>query len=176
GCAGSSRTTRAPGHRRHDGPHGHEGGRRRSGTDAARAPDAPPGLTHAARGGARGARAPRGARGRHRAGDAAVDRAAPAHRPAGDSAQFVVRAVLAEHARNIFWGEARSDVVPAALPRAMEESGVSLNWVFTGDDEIRLVNAQPTYLDGRRGIELTYQDTAGHTVTYVIVPGGNLVL
>ncbi|HZP37443.1 MAG TPA: hypothetical protein VFE48_13245 [Methylomirabilota bacterium] len=96
--------------------------------------------------------------------------------PAGDSAQFVVRAVLAEHARNIFWGEARSDVVPAALPRAMEESGVSLNWVFTGDDEIRLVNAQPTYLDGRRGIELTYQDTAGHTVTYVIVPGGNLVL
>lgn len=96
--------------------------------------------------------------------------------PAADSAQFVVRAVLAEHARNIFWGESRSDVVPAALPRAMEESGVSLNWVFTGDDEIRLVNAQPTYLDDRRGIELTYQDTAGHTVTYVIVRGGNLVL
>ena len=27
--------------------------------------------------------------------------------------------------RNIFWGESRSDVVPAALPRAMEESGVA---------------------------------------------------
>ena len=96
--------------------------------------------------------------------------------PAGDPAQLVVRAVLAEHARNIFWGESRSDVVPAALPRAMEESGVALNWVFTGDDEIQLVNAKPTYLEGRRGIELTYQDSAGHTVTYVIVPGGNVVL
>lgn len=96
--------------------------------------------------------------------------------PAGDPAQLVVRAVLAEHARNIFWGESRSDVVPAALPRAMEESGVALNWVFTGDDEIQLVNAKPTYLEGRRGIELTYQDSAGHTVTYVIVPGGSVAL
>ena len=96
--------------------------------------------------------------------------------PGGDPAQLVVRAVLAEHARNIFWGESRSDVVPAALPRAMEESGVALNWVFTGDDEIQLVNAKPTYLEGRRGIELAYQDSGGHTVTYVIVPGGNVSL
>lgn len=96
--------------------------------------------------------------------------------PGIDPAQLVVRAVLAEHARNIFWGESRSDVVPAALPRAMEESGVALNWVFTGDDDIRLVNAKPTYLEGRRGIELTYQDAEGHTITYVIVPGGTVVL
>jgi hypothetical protein len=96
--------------------------------------------------------------------------------PGIDPAQLVVRAVLAEHARNIFWGESRSDVVPAALPRAMEESGVALNWVFTGDDDIRLVNAKPTYLEGRRGIELTYQDTEGHTITYVIVPGGTVAL
>jgi hypothetical protein len=96
--------------------------------------------------------------------------------PGVDPAQMVVRAVLAEHARNIFWGEARSDVVPAALPRAMEESGVALNWVFTGDDDIRLVNANPTYLEGRRGIELTYQDAEGHTITYVIVPGGTVTL
>jgi anti-sigma factor RsiW len=96
--------------------------------------------------------------------------------PAIDPAQLVVRAVLAEHARNIFWGESRSDVVPAALPRAMEESGVALNWVFTGDDDIRLVNANPTYLEGRRGIELTYQDAEGHTITYVIVPGGTVSL
>jgi hypothetical protein len=96
--------------------------------------------------------------------------------PGIDPAQLVVRAVLAEHARNIFWGESRSDVVPAALPRAMEESGVALNWVFTGDDDIRLVNAKPTYLEGRRGIELTYQDAEGHTITYVIVPGGTVAL
>ena len=43
--------------------------------------------------------------------------------PAGDPAQLVVRAVLAEHARNIFWGESRSDVVPAALPRAQHGHG-----------------------------------------------------
>ena len=98
------------------------------------------------------------------------------HAPSIDSAQLVERAVLAEHARNIFWGQSRADVVPAALPRAMEESGVGLNWVFTGDDDIRLIDAKPTYLEGRRGIELTYQDVAGHTVTYVIVPGGTVTL
>lgn len=96
--------------------------------------------------------------------------------PPVDPAQLVARAVLAGHARNVFWGESRSDVVPAALPRAIEESGVGLNWVFTGDEEIQLVNAKPTYLEGRRGIELTYQDVAGHTVTYVIVPGGTVAL
>jgi hypothetical protein len=96
--------------------------------------------------------------------------------PGADSVQLVTRAVLAEHARNTFWGETRSDVIPVALPRAMEESGVALNWVFTGDDDIRLVNAKPTYLEGRRGIELTYQDTEGHTITYVIVPGGTVAL
>jgi hypothetical protein len=96
--------------------------------------------------------------------------------PSIDSAALVERAVLAEHARNIFWGQARSDVVPAALPRAMEESGVGLNWVFTGDDDIRLIDAKPTYLEGRRGIELTYQDVAGHTMTYIIVPGGTVAL
>jgi len=96
--------------------------------------------------------------------------------PATDPAQLVVRAVLADHARNIFWGESRTDVVPAALPRAMAESGVALNWVFTGDEDIQLINAKATYMEGRRGIELTYQDSAGHTVTYVIVPGGSVTL
>jgi hypothetical protein len=96
--------------------------------------------------------------------------------PGVDPVQFVTRAVLAEHARNVFWGETRADVVPAALPRAMEESGVALSWVFTGDEDIQLINAKPTYLEGRRGIELAYQDVAGHTVTYIIVPGGNVTL
>jgi anti-sigma factor RsiW len=96
--------------------------------------------------------------------------------PGIDSAQLVERAVLAEHARNVFWGEARADVVPAALPRAIQESGVELNWVFTGDEDIQLIDAKPTYLEGRRGIELAYQDSAGHTITYVIVPGGNVTL
>jgi hypothetical protein len=96
--------------------------------------------------------------------------------PGADPVQLVTHAVLTEHARNIFWGETRADVVPAALPRAMEESGVALSWVFTGDEDIRLINAKPTYLEGRRGIELAYQDRAGHTVTYIIVPGGSVSL
>jgi len=95
---------------------------------------------------------------------------------APDPVQLMTRAVLAEHARNILWGQSRPDVVPAALPRAMEESGVALSWVFTGDEDIQLSDAKPTYLEGRRGIELTYQDVAGHTVTYVIVPGGSVTL
>jgi hypothetical protein len=93
-----------------------------------------------------------------------------------DPLQLVSRAVVSEHAKNVLWGETRSDVVPAALPRAMEESGVALNWVFTGDEDIQLINAKPTYLEGRRGIELAYEDTRGHTVTYVILPAGKVVL
>jgi hypothetical protein len=96
--------------------------------------------------------------------------------PAADPLQLVSRAVVSEHARNILWGESRPDVVPAALPRAMEESGVALNWVFTGDDDIQLVNAKPTYVEGRRGIELAYKAADGHMVTYVILPTGNVVL
>ncbi|MGH7315541.1 MAG: hypothetical protein ACREJS_04695, partial [Candidatus Rokuibacteriota bacterium] len=96
--------------------------------------------------------------------------------PGADPVQLVTRAVLTEHARNIFWGQTRADVVPVALLRAMEESGVALSWVFTGDEALQLVDAKPTYLEGRRGIELTYLDVAGHTVTYVIVPGGSVAL
>ncbi len=95
---------------------------------------------------------------------------------ASDPLQLVSRAVMSEHARNILWGESRHDVVPAALPRAMEESGVALNWVFTGDEDIQLINAKPTYLEGRRGIQLAYEDAHGHTVTYVILPAGKVVL
>jgi len=94
----------------------------------------------------------------------------------GDAVRLVADAVISEHARTTLWGEPAPDVVPGALPRAMEASGVELNWVFTGDDRIRLINAQPTYLQGRRGIELAYRDTDGHTVTYLVLPAGNLAL
>ncbi|HET8579293.1 MAG TPA: hypothetical protein VFO18_19505 [Methylomirabilota bacterium] len=93
-----------------------------------------------------------------------------------DPLQLVSRAVVSEHAKNVLWGESRSDVVPAVLPRAMEESGVAMDWVFTGDEDIQLVNAKPTFLEGHRGIELAYEDTRGHTVTYVILPAGKVVL
>src|SRR5260370_36191442 len=70
--------------------------------------------------------------------------------PATDPAQLVVRAGLADHARNIFWGEARTDVVPAALPRALAESGGALNWGVTRDEDVQLVNGEGTYMERLR--------------------------
>jgi hypothetical protein len=40
----------------------------------------------------------------------------------------------------------------------------------------RLVNVQPAYLEGRRGIELTYRAADGHAVTYIVLPAGPLAL
>ena len=97
-------------------------------------------------------------------------------RPGGDPLQLLSRAVLTEHARAVLWGEARPDAVPGALPRVMEESGVLLNWVFTGDQDLRLVNAQPTFLEGRRALALTYQDRDGHSVSYIISRDPNVAI
>lgn len=96
--------------------------------------------------------------------------------PTGDPVRLLAQGVISEYARAVFWGQTRQDVVPAMLPRAMEESGVALNWVFTGDATLRLVNAQATYLDGHRGIQLSYVDADGHTVTYIVVPARTMAL
>jgi hypothetical protein len=93
-----------------------------------------------------------------------------------DPLRPLARAVLNEHARTVLWGRARPDTVPTVLPWAMDESGVALSWVFMGDERIQLVNVEPTYLEGRRGIELAYRDTDGHTISYLIVPAPTLVL
>jgi hypothetical protein len=100
----------------------------------------------------------------------------PTTMTAPDPIRLVAQAVISEHARTVFWGESRPDVVPTALPRAMEESGVAMNWVFTGDDKIELIDAQATYLEGYRGIELAYRDSDGHTVTYIVLPARSVVL
>jgi hypothetical protein len=102
---------------------------------------------------------------------------APSLPPASsDPLRLLARAMITEHARTILWGQARPDMVPAVLPRVMEESGVALNWVFIGDDEIKLVDARPTYLEGRRGIELAYLDAEGHAVSYLILPAPTVTL
>jgi anti-sigma factor RsiW len=93
-----------------------------------------------------------------------------------DPLRPLARAAISEHARAVLWGESRPDVVPAVLPRVMEQSGVTLNWLFTGDDTLTLVNAQPTYLEGRRAITLAYEDADGHNVTYLILPAGQMAL
>jgi hypothetical protein len=94
---------------------------------------------------------------------------------AGDSLRDLSRAVITEHARTLAWTQTRPDVIPAALPQAMDESGVTLNWVFAGDNELQLVNAHPTYVESHRGLSLAYQDAQGHAVTYVIFPGAATV-
>jgi hypothetical protein len=102
----------------------------------------------------------------------------PALPPAAppDPLRPLARAAVSEHARAVLWGESRPDVVPAVLPRVMEESGVTLNWLFTGDDTLTLVNAQPTVVEGRRAITLTYAAADGHNVTYLILPAGQTTL
>jgi hypothetical protein len=93
-----------------------------------------------------------------------------------DPLQSLARAVVTEHARAVSWGGDQLEVVRAALPRVMDESGVTLNWVFLGDEDLWLANAQPTYIEGHRGLSLAYHTAAGHAVTYMIVPGGSVTL
>jgi hypothetical protein len=102
---------------------------------------------------------------------------APAlRRDAGDQIEYISRAAVSEHARAVLWSDTRADLLPAALPRVMEESGVTLNWVFTGDDDLQLIGAVPTVVEGRRAMSLVYRDSDGHTVVYVISSGPMVTL
>jgi hypothetical protein len=100
----------------------------------------------------------------------------PALPRSSDPLQQLSRAVMTEHARAVLWGETRPDAMQGTLPRVMDESGVLFNWVFLGDQDIRLVNAQPTVLEGRRALALTYQDRDGHSVSYIIARGPNVAI
>lgn len=88
-----------------------------------------------------------------------------------DPVLYLSRAAISEHARGVIWSDTRPELLPAMLPRVMEESGVTLNWVFTGDDDLQLIGAVPTVVEGRRAMSLVYRDRDGHTVVYVIAPG-----
>jgi hypothetical protein len=96
-------------------------------------------------------------------------------RPGVDPMQVLSSAGISEFARAV-WGDTRPDIVPGSLPRVMEESGVILNWVFVGDEEIQLVGALPTVFDGRRAMALVYRDRDGHTVSYIIALGPNVII
>jgi len=94
----------------------------------------------------------------------------------GDPVQQIVRAVITEHARTLTWGEQGADAILVALPRAMEESGVFVTRLFTGDDDLSLVSAQPTFVEQHRAMSLGYMGRDGHAVTYVVMPAGTLTL
>ena len=97
-------------------------------------------------------------------------------RSAPDPMQRLSRAVMSEYARAVFAEEVNPDQVSGSLPRVMRDSGVLLNWVFTGDADLKLVNAQPAYLEGRRALALTYQDRDGHAVSYIIAREPNVAI
>src|SRR5262249_45101759 len=42
--------------------------------------------------------------------------------------------------------------------------------VFSGDERLTLVDAEPVYLEQRRGIALPYRDEDGHPLTYLVLP------
>lgn len=83
-----------------------------------------------------------------------------------DAASRLLNAVVAEHTRVLMWGARRADIIPAAA----EEAGIQLVRAFAGDDTLDFVNAEPVYLDWRRGIALHYRDAEDHRLTYVVLP------
>lgn len=93
-----------------------------------------------------------------------------------DPLQTIVRAVLSQHTRSLLWGEPHPEVIPAVLPRLMEETGIGLSWVFMGDDEVRLLGVEPVVLQERWGLAFYYTDPEDHMITYVVLPGHGLSL
>ena len=82
----------------------------------------------------------------------------------------LLRSVLAEYTRAALWGARRAEALPAGLPWLAHESGIGLARVFAGDERLVLVGAEPVYLEGRRGIALSYRDGAGRLVIYMVLP------
>jgi len=99
----------------------------------------------------------------------------PPRAPA-DPARRLVRAVVNEHTRAVLWGARHHEVLPAALPWLTQESGIGLKQVFTGDERLEFVGAEPVYLEGQRGVALHYRDGEGHLVTYVALPTKTLTV
>ena len=93
-----------------------------------------------------------------------------------DPLQPIVSAVLSAHMQSLLWGQARPDTVSVAAPRVMEETGIGLDWFFQGDDQVQLINVEPAVVEGRRALSLTYKDSEGHMLTYLVVSGAGVSL
>lgn len=91
-----------------------------------------------------------------------------------DPVQRLVRSVVSEHTRALLWGSRRGDFIPAALPWLTQESGIGLARVFEGDASLIFVDAEPVYLEDRRGVALHYRDADGHLLTYIALPAPGL--
>jgi len=94
--------------------------------------------------------------------------------PPTNPTEQLLRSVVAEHTRVLLWGTRRSEVIPTSLPWLTRESGIALRRAFAGDDRLAFVSAEPVYLEGRRGLALSYRDGEGHLVTYTVVTAPGL--
>jgi len=92
-------------------------------------------------------------------------------RSSNEGLQSVLPALIDEHIRSLLWEKAPSgeEEVVEALFQLQSETGVKSSWFYTGDDEIRLLRAQPTYLRNLQGIALLYEEQEGHKVSYVFL-------
>src|SRR5215468_7073510 len=93
-----------------------------------------------------------------------------------DPVQRYVRAVVSEHSRAIMWGARHGEILPSGIPALTQESGISLNRVFVGDERLEFVAAEPVYLERQRGVAIHYKDTDGHMISYVALPAVGLVV
>jgi len=93
-----------------------------------------------------------------------------------DPLRGLARAMVTEHERTLSWAEEEPEAVQTALPDVIDQSGIAVTSLFKGDDELQMTSAQPTYVEGHRGLSLGYVDSEGHALTYVIVPGGQIAL
>ncbi len=92
-----------------------------------------------------------------------------------DPVERLTRAVVSEHERAVMWGARRPDVIPTALPWLAQETGIGLSSVFSGDERLTLLEAEPIYLEQRRGLAVHYRDADGHRVTYIVLPAPGMV-
>ena len=76
----------------------------------------------------------------------------------------------------IMWGARHGEVLPTALPWLTQESGISLNRVFVGDERLTFVAAEPVYLERQRGVAIHYKDSDGHMISYVALPAVGLTV
>ena len=96
------------------------------------------------------------------------------HRIQGDALQSFLPAVIDQHIRFLLWGKpspAEAEVVDAIVQLG-SELGIKSSMFFTGDEDARLITAQPTYLRNLMGVALVYEEPEGHMVTYFLMRNG----
>ncbi len=93
-----------------------------------------------------------------------------------DPARRLTRVVVGEHERAVMLGARHVELIPGALPKLREASGIDLPTFFAGDDQLRFVGAEPVLLERHRGLVLYYRDPEGHLVTYAVLRAPGLAL